>query len=73
LGDRKDENANTNAKDAYKPRLDDIRTSTELIYSVPRTWAHTAIIPRNRVIEVKAAASSTTARNMMSSLNECRT
>ena len=32
-----------------------------------------AIIPRNRVIEASAAASSTTARNMMSSMNEQRT
>jgi hypothetical protein len=34
------------------------------------TWAQIAIMPRNRLIEVKAAASSTTARNMGSSLNE---
>ena len=62
-----------NATDAYKPRLDDTGTIAAMTYSVPRTWAHTAIMPRNRVIEANAAASSTTARNMMSSLNEERT
>ena len=37
------------------------------------TCVQIAIIPMNRAIEASAAASSTTARNMMSSLNEQRT
>ena len=42
-------------------------------YIAAITCAQTAIIPRNKVIEASAAASSTTARNMTSSMNEKRT
>jgi hypothetical protein len=49
---------------------DDTRAIAETAHSAPSTCAHTAIMPRNSVIEVNAAASSTTARNMTSSMNE---
>ena len=39
-------------------------------HSAARTCTQTAIIPTKRAIEVSAAASSTTARNMISSMNE---
>ena len=43
------------------------------IHMAEKTWTQTAIIPTKRAIEVRAAASSTTARNIGTSLNEERT
>ena len=40
------------------------RYATNATHKLPRTWAQIAIIPRNKVSEASAAASSTTARNM---------
>ncbi len=44
------------------------RYATDATYKLPRTWAQIAIIPRNKVSEARAAASSTTARNMANPL-----
>jgi hypothetical protein len=40
---------------------------TRKTHNMPRTWAQTAIIPKNNVMDAKAAASSTTERNMTTS------
>ena len=64
-GDRKTRNAR-NATDTLTNHAE----MTPVRYRaqrVPRTWAQTAIMPRNKAMEVSAAASSTTARNMMPS------
>ena len=74
--DGHDERLGTAKRDAdahhpYQAQSDDTRATAEMwAHSAPSTWAQTAIMPRNKVIEVSAAASSTTARNMASSLNE---
>ena len=41
------------------------RNTTDATYKVPNTWAQIAIIPRNNDNEASAAASSTTARNIV--------
>jgi len=44
------------------------RYATDATHKLPRTWAQIAIIPRNNDSEAKAAASSTTARNITTPL-----
>lgn len=51
-------------QNATHPTQPNRHHSTNATHKLPRTWAQIAIIPRNMVSEARAAASSTTARNM---------
>ena len=63
VGVRKHNATHTGSKGGRPPQTH----IAEMTHIVEMTWAQMAIMPRNRAIEVRAAASSTTARNMLSS------